>query len=203
MEYSEFLQMFYLPDSGGGLVGYKAKKKIPMFFFEHGLDADYNEEIIQPSDSTYEKWETGARKPDSAIWAEVIRSFDDGKLQKGLLSALNEINLRTIMGRFGVALEVGEPPDKVRFANAIVAQFHAIASGSGLADNVVPSEYRKPPELKGFGTYLWEAKKNYRLMKLPGNEECQMSSYFVCNNIGTSCGRRNLMLYLIQIFRRT
>ena len=23
-------------------------------------------------------------------------------------------------------------------------------------------------------------------MKLPGNEECQMSSYFVCNNIGTS-----------------
>lgn len=160
MEYSEFLQMFYLPDSGGGLVGYKAKKKIPMFFFEHGLDADYNEEIIQPSDSTYEKWETGARKPDSAIWAEVIRSFDDGKLQKGLLSALNEINLRTIMGRFGVALEVGEPPDKVRFANAIVAQFHAIASGSGLADNVVPSEYRKPPELKGFGTYLWEAKKN-------------------------------------------
>lgn len=186
MEYCEFLQMFYLPDSGGGLVGYKAKKKIPMFFFEHGLDDDYNEDIIQPSDSTYEKWETGARKPDSAVWAEVIRSFDDGKLQKGLLTSLNDTNLRTVMDRFDVALEVGEPPDKVRFANAVVAQFHAIASGSGSAENVVPGEYRKPPELKGFGTYLWEAKKNYRLMKLPGNEECQMSSYFVCNNIGTS-----------------
>lgn len=186
MEYSEFLQKFYFPDSGGGLVGYKAKKKIPMFFFEYGLDDDYNEDIIQPSDSTYEKWETGARKPDSAIWAEVIRSIDDGKLQKGLLITLNDTNLRTVMDQFGVALEVGEPPDKVRFANAVVAQFHAIASGSGLAENIVPREYRKPPELKGFGSYLREAKKNYRLMKLPGNEECQMSSYFVCNNIGTS-----------------
>ena len=171
MEYSEFLQMFYLPEAGGGLVGYKAKKKIPMFFFEHGLDDDYDVEIIQPSDSTYEKWETGSRKPDSEIWTEVIRSFDDGKLQKGLLSALNEKNLKTVMDRFGVVLEVGEPTDKVMFAKAIVAQFHAIASGSGSADNIVPREYRKPPELRGFGTYLLEAKKNYRLMKLPGNEE--------------------------------
>ena len=48
MEYSEFLQKFYLPD-GGGLVGYKAKKKIPMFFFEYGLD-EANEDIICPSD---------------------------------------------------------------------------------------------------------------------------------------------------------
>lgn len=186
MEYSEFLQKFYLPDTGGGLVGYKAKKKIPLFFFEYGLDDEYDDSIIQPSDSTYEKWETGTRKPDSTIWAEVLRSFDDDKLQKGLIATLNENNLKTVMDRFEIALEVNEPPNKVAFAKAIVAQFYAIASGSGSTENIVPSEYRKPPELKGFGTYLWEAKRNYRLMKLPGNEECQMSSYFVCNNIGTS-----------------
>lgn len=186
MEYSEFLQKFYLPDSGGGLVGYKAKKKIPMFFFEHGLEDGYNDEIICPSDSTYEKWTSGKRKPESTIWAEVLRSFDDGKLQKGLLNALNENNLRTIMTSFGITLEVDEPPETMMFAKAVVAQFHAFASGSGTAENIIPREYRKPPELKGFGTYLWEAKRNYRLMKLPGNEECQMSSYFVCSNIGTS-----------------
>lgn len=186
MDYSEFLQKFYLPNDGGGLVGYKAKKKIPMFFFEYGLEEDYDDEIIQPSDSTYEKWETGNRKPDSTIWAEVIRSFDEVKLQKGLLSTLNENNLRTVMERFNISLEISEPPDKLMFAKAVVAQFHAIASGGGSAENITPAEYRKPPELKGFGTYLREAKKNYQLMKLPGNEECQMSSYFVCNNIGTS-----------------
>ena len=186
MEYSDFLQKFYLPDSGGGLVGYKAKKKIPMFFFEYGLDDDYDGEIIQPSDSAYEKWETGDRKPEGKIWAEVIRSYDDGKLQKGLLAALNDNNLRQVMESFEIVLEIDEPPDKVAFAKAVAAQFHAIASGAGSAQNIVPAEYRKPPELKGFGAYLREAKRNYRLMKLPGNEEGQMSSYFVCSNIGTS-----------------
>lgn len=182
MEYSEFLQKFYLPDDGGGLVGYKAKKKIPMFFFEYGLEGE-DETIICPSDSTYEKWETGARKPESAIWAEVLRSYDDGKLQKGLMATLNENNLNILMERFELTLEVDEPLDKMMFSKAIAAQFHAFASGGGKAQNIVPQEYKKPPELKGFGTYLWEAKRNFRLMKLPGNEECQMSSYFVCNNI--------------------
>lgn len=98
MEYNEFLHKFYLPD-GGGLVGYKAKKKIAMFFFEDGLD-EPNEDIICPSDSTFEKWETGARKPDSAIWAEVIRSFDREKLLKGLMAAINENHLKTLMDSF-------------------------------------------------------------------------------------------------------
>lgn len=186
MEYSEFLQKFYLPDDGGGLVGYKAKKRIPMFFFENALDDEYDENIIQPSDSTYEKWETGARKPESTIWAEVVKRFDDAKLYKALLSTINENNLGSIMNLFDIKLEIGEPPDKVLFSRAVVVQFHAIAMGNGRAENIVPVEYRKPPELKGFSTYLREAKRNYSLMKLPGNEECHMDSYFVCNNIGTS-----------------
>lgn len=184
MEYSEFLQKFYLPD-GGGLVGYKAKKKIPMFFFEYGLD-EANEDIICPSDSTFEKWETGARKPDSAIWAEVIRSFDNRKLQKGLMAVINENHLKTLMDSFEITLEEDEQPDKMKFARAVTAQFHAIASGGGSARNVIPTEYKKPPELKGFGTYLWEAKRKYKYMKMPGSEERVMSEFFVCNNIGTS-----------------
>lgn len=186
LEYCDFLQKFYLPNDGGGLVGYKAKKKISMFFFEYGLDDEYDDEIIQPSDSTYEKWLSGTRKPESSIWAEVIKSFDGGKLQKGLLATLNDNNLLTVMERFEISLGVGEPPDKVMFAKAVVTQFHAIASGSGTALNCIPTEYRKPPELKGFETYLREAKRNYRLMKLPGSEESQLSNYFVCSNIGTS-----------------
>ena len=46
LEYCDFLQKFYLPNDGGGLVGYKAKKKISMFFFEYGLDDEYDDEIM-------------------------------------------------------------------------------------------------------------------------------------------------------------
>lgn len=72
LEFSEFLQRFYLPDDGGGISNYKAKKKVPMFFFDNVLDEGYDESIICPSDSTYEKWLTGTRKPDSSVWAETI-----------------------------------------------------------------------------------------------------------------------------------
>lgn len=186
MEFSDFLQKFYLPDDGGGIVGYKAKKKITMFFFENGLDEGYNENIINPSDSTYEKWETGARKPESTVWSEFYNHFADGKLQKALLGSLSDKTLKSVMESFGIVFEVGENPDKMMFAKAVTAQFKAIVAGGGTAKNVVPDEYKKPPELKGYGTYLRETKRKFRSMKLPGEGESQLSEFFVCNNIGTS-----------------
>ena len=100
MDYSEFLNKFYLPNQGGGIAGYKAKKKIPLFFIENGLVEDYDDNIIDPSDSTYEKWMSGSRKPDSSVWAEIIRSFDDSKLQKALISSLNPNTLTHILENF-------------------------------------------------------------------------------------------------------
>lgn len=186
MDYSEFLNKFYLPNQGGGIAGYKAKKKIPLFFIENGLVEDYDDNIINPSDSTYEKWMSGSRKPDSSVWAEIIRSFDDSKLQKALISSLNPNVLTHILENFEISLEIGESPDIMMLSKAIVAQYKKIASGNGIADNIVPQEYKKPPELKGFSTYLREAKNKYKWMKMPGEEECLLSEYFVCNNIGTS-----------------
>ncbi len=186
MEFSEFLQKFYLPNDGGGISNYKAKKKVPMFFFDNALDGGYDEDIICPSDSTYEKWVTGTRKPDSSVWVELIDNFNDVKLQKALLGSLSDKNLRKVMESFDIAFEVGENPDKMMFAKAVAAQFRSIAAGSGFADNIVPVEYKKPPELKGFGTYLREARRKFGAMKLPGEGESQLGEYFVCNHIGTS-----------------
>ena len=186
MEFSEFLQKFYLPDDGGGISNYKAKKKVPMFFFDNVLEEDYDENIICPSDSTYEKWLTGTRKPDSSVWAELLDNFNDGTLQKALLVSLSDKNLRKVMESFGIVFEVGENPDKRMFSKAVVAQFRAIAAGGGSANNIVPDEYKKPPELKGFGTYIREAKRKIGAMKLPGEGESQLGEYFVCNHIGTS-----------------
>lgn len=186
MEFSDFLQKFYLPDNGGGISNYKAKRKVPMFFFENALDEGYDENIISPSDSTYEKWLDGKRKPDSAVWAELVNNFNDKKLQKALLASLSDTNLRTIMESFGIVLEAGENPDKMLFANAVEEQFRTIATGGGYAENIVPVEYKKPPELKGFGTYIREAKRKFGAMNLPGEGESRLGEYFVCNHIGTS-----------------
>ncbi len=186
MDFWEFLQKFYLPDDGGGIVGYKAKKKVPMFFFENALDEGYDENVIDQSDSTYEKWTDGKRRPAGSVWAELIKNFNDGKLQKALLGLLSDKTLQRVMGRFDIKLEVGENPDKMMFAKAVTAQFKAIASGGGSAKNIVPDEYRKPPELKGYGTYIREAKRKFKSMKLPGESESQLNEFFVCNNIGTS-----------------
>lgn len=186
MEFSEFLQKFYLPDDGGGISNYKAKRKVPMFFFDNALDEGSDENIICPSDSTYEKWLDGTRKPDSSVWPELIKYFNDIKLQKALLGSLADKNLRKVMESFGITFEVGENPDKMLFARAVVEQFKAIANGGGIAENIVPLEYKKPPELKGFGTYIREAKRKFGAMKLPGEGESQLGDYFVCNHIGTS-----------------
>lgn len=186
LKFNEFLQKFYLPNGGGGISNYKAKKKVPMFFFDNTLDEGYDENIICPSDSTYEKWLDGTRKPDSSVWPELIKNFNGVKLQKALLASLVDKNLRKIMESFGIIFELGENPDKMMFARAVVEQFRAIANGGGVSENIVPAEYKKPPELKGFGSYIRETKRKFGAMKLPGEGESQLGEYFVCNNIGTS-----------------
>ncbi|MCH3998546.1 MAG: NACHT domain-containing protein [Lachnospiraceae bacterium] len=186
MEYSEFLQKFYLPNQGGGLDGYKSKNKTAWFFFENGLDADYDENIIIPSYSSLEKWVSGSRKPESSVWGEASKHLNEVKLAKKLLNVLNAKNLKEIMQSFGITFEIAEVPDRKMFSAAVAAQFAAIVNGYGTADNIVPTEYKKAPEPVGFKNYLCGAENRYKWVKLPGEDECLLSDVFVCNNIGTS-----------------
>lgn len=186
MDYSDFLQKFYLPKSGGGLEGYKSKCRTALFFFENGLDGKYDANIICPSDSTYEKWLAGTRRPESQIWSEAEKHLLTDHLLVKLMSVLNERNLRSMLQSFEVPLAIGESPDKRAFARAIAAQFEAIVHGCGSAENIVPAEYKKLPEPIGFKTYLRGAVERYKWIKLPGEEDCQLDEVYVCNNIGTS-----------------
>lgn len=185
MNYSKFFQKFYLSRREGGIVGFKSKTKIPEFFFENALEEQY-QEVLPLSESTYSKWFDGTRNPDGNIWASVNGHFDDDRLLKQLLRALNEAKIRQIMQSFGIELPVDEAPNKRQFAIAIKEQFHALAAGNGTADNIVPETYKKSPEPAGFKTYLRGATDNYKYVKLPGGKECLLSDVFVCNNIGTS-----------------
>lgn len=185
MNYSEFFQKFYISRSEGGLIGYKAQKKIPEFFFKFGLDENYWE-MLPTSESAYEKYFKSGRNPKSDIWVALNNHFDADSLLKKLLLELNESKLKELMFRFGITLEVTEVPDKRQFANALVVQFETLAAGNGSGDNIVPAEYKKVPEPVGFDIYLRSAKNKLKWMKLPGEGEHLISELFVANNIGTS-----------------
>lgn len=185
MNYSEFFHNFYLSRKEGGLVGYKSQTKIPEFFFKNALKEDY-QEVLPYSDDAYASWFKGSRNPDGNVWAAVNSHFDDDRLLKELLIALNEAKIRDIMHEFSIKLPVDEAPNKRQFAIAIKEQFHALANGNGSADNIVPETYKKSPEPVGFNTYLRGAINNYKYVKLPGGDECLLNDIFVCNNIGTS-----------------
>lgn len=185
MNYSDFFQKFYFSRSSGGLIGYKSQVKIPEFFFKNALQPDYHEKL-PTSNSSYEQYFKSGRNPNSSIWEALNNHFDADTLLKNLLHELNESTLKELLTRFEVSLEITEVPDKRQFANAIVSQFKAIAAGTGSAENLVPQEYKKPPESAGFETYLRGAKNKYKCMILPGENEHLLSEFYVINNIGTS-----------------
>lgn len=184
MECKDFLQCFYKKE-GGIIVGEKSYAKVGEFFFKNGVVLGENDNLPE-SGSTYEKWVTGKRIPDSSNWAVVLKCLDEEKLEKALIEKLNDNALEIVLNRFDVYLESGETANKVQAAKAFTAMFKAIASGGGSSRNIVPEEYKKPPELKGFGTYVREAKRKFSKIKLPGGEERLLSDYFVCNSIGKS-----------------
>lgn len=192
MNYSEFFQKFYISRSEGGLIGYKSQKKIPEFFVMYALQEEYRGDLLPTSDSAYEKWFKGGesggsgRNPNNDIWAGLNNHFDADSLLKQLLKALNESKIKELMIRFEVTIDVKEVPDKRRFANAIVAQFEAIAAGKGSADNIVSDEYKKAPEAIGYETYLQGAVDKFKAMRLPNEDEYLLNEFFVCNNIGTA-----------------
>lgn len=185
MNCSEFFHKFYLSRTEGGLVGYKSKKKIPEFFFTSALDEAYWP-VLPTSDSTYEKWFDGKRNPDGGVWSALNNHFCEDELLKALLRTMNEGKLRDVMRNFEIRLDAGEVPNPRQFAIAIKDQFRALASGNGTAENVVPEAYIKTPEPVRYGAYIRNAAKKFKWMRLPGEDECLMSEFFVCNSIGTS-----------------
>ena len=62
-----------------GIVGNKSKSKVVEFFFVNAMEEEA-QEILPTSDSTYEKWLTGKRNPQCAIWAALAINFDFSKL---------------------------------------------------------------------------------------------------------------------------
>ena len=187
MNFSEFLKKFYWPKGGGGLGRrYKSQKKIPAFFFEFGSDDTCSETVACPTDGSCEKWFAGDRTPEGSTWSELLAHFDEGKLYNNLLEILDTAKLTEMMERFGIILGQGEFPEKSRFANAVAVQFKAIALGGGVADNIVPEQYKQRPEPVGFGTYLQGAVNKHKWMRILGEDECLLSDHFICNRIGTT-----------------
>lgn len=185
LKFSEFLNKFY--ERGVNIInGYKSKKRITEFFIDKCHEENCDQSIIDVSETSFERWFTGARNPSNTFWEALNKDFNKDNLQKELVLLLNDMYLNLLIQRFDIVLQKGEKPDKSALAKSIAAQFMAIAFGMGIAENIVPSEYIQPPKLNGHNIYLRESVRKYKYLKFPGGEEAPMDDYYVCNNIGTS-----------------
>ena len=187
MNYSEFLTAFYVPEVGGGLIGFISKNTIPLFFIQNGLRDDYNKEFIEQSESTYTKWLTGARKPSSTFWAEAANKLYPRSLEQSLLNALNPAAFDSISKSFGLPVS----PDninKAQLAHAIAKQFAALATGRGQADNIISAEYNRTNTAtisnNTFEPYLGRACQKLRWLKPLEEDAGLIKDLYVCNNLG-------------------
>lgn len=198
MRFSEFLNKFY--ERGKNIIsGYKSKKKITEFFIDKCHGEQYDQSIIDVSETSFERWFTGERNPSNSFWEALNKDFNEDKLQKELNLSLNNDYLNLLIQRFDITIQTGERPDKLALAKSIAAQFKAIAFGMGAAENITPSEYRQPPKLSGYNIYLRESVRKYKYLKFPGGEEALLDDYYVCNNIGRSSvaiARRTKVKYI-------
>lgn len=189
MTYSEFFQKFYISRSEGMLLGFKSQKKIAEFFMKYGMKEEHWD-VLPTSENTYEKWyhgtNSGTGRNPRNIWPVLNNHFDSDLMLKKLMKELNESKLRELLCRFDIFLEKQDVLEKRRFANALAAQFKAIAAGNGSAENIVQVEYRKTTKETGYDNYIYKARSKYLWMRLPGEDEQPLSRYFVANNIGVS-----------------
>lgn len=190
MRYSEFCNNFYFKRNAGGLTGRKSQWKIAEYFLKLALKDAELECILPDSNSGYEKYFTGARKPEAAIWQAVIDYFDNHKFLADLMENLNANLVEEVAANFGLRLK-DEPLSKELFAVALMKQFYAIANGNGEAENIVSTEYREAMRPKEFPIYIEKATDKYRRIDaLTGGSEVRLlKEYYVCNPITTSASR--------------
>lgn len=185
MNHSEFFRKFYLGRCKTGLNGCRSKHAIVEFFYKNSVTEDiYNSNYR--TEETRLAWFNEDRNP-SEMWAVINKSNDFDKLPVAVLNALKDSALGDMMTRFGIKLKSDTPPDKVSFANAVAAQFIAIAKGHGEAKDCCASLYMLKNAHATFGdfaTYLQGAVNRYDSIKILGEDEYPLYDYFVCNRIG-------------------
>ena len=186
LNWSGYLHIFYCKENKGGLIGYKSQRKIVDFFLKMSVDIE-TADVPVVSDSSYDAWFSGIRKPEATFFTNYLEAFEEDRLTKNLAKHINPINLRTIMINSGINLPISAKPDLFRFSKAAAKQFHALLCGCGEADNIFEAEYKKALPSAGFETYIRKASENWKLMKIFGlDDEWPLKEHFVASDIGTS-----------------
>lgn len=182
MKYTDFFSKFYMGRSSGGILGHKSKEKIPEYFMKAALLEEFHD-LLPLSSSTYGKWFSGNRNPESTLWNTVVSNFNEDGFVDKISRDLNDSVLRNIMVDFKIGLQEGEDPDKRLFASALAKQFYAIAQGNGNADNIVKDYYKPEAHIISFPEYTNRTKIKYEKTKTPfsDGEERLLEDIYVCN----------------------
>lgn len=184
MRHDEFLGKFYRRSGERPLGSIKSQNDVGAFFVKNALPTIFHHDYLPTDPSTYGKWLKPDNLPSPRLMKKVQESFDGERLKRELCKNINPVLLSEMMQDFGIPHQENE--DKERFAAAIASQYKAIMIGEGKANNTVPAEYQKHPELAGYEYYLSLASKKYKYMHLPGEDDCLLADYFVYNDIGTA-----------------
>jgi hypothetical protein len=195
LKYTDFFLDFYISRSSAGLTNHRSKKKIAEFLIKAALPEE-SWEILPTSDSTYEKWVSGLRNFDSAVWSEIAEKYDEERFLDSTIKELNDTTLVIVMDRFGIKVSNINEIDKELFVVAIGRQFYEIAKGNGSADNIVKSIYENSGSKLLFPVYEQKSLAEYSKVKTNfSDEECKMDDVFICNTLSTvdsAYSRRNM-----------
>ena len=141
-------------------------------------------DTLPSSPSTYGKWFTGKRNPESGIWDAIASNTSQEDLfQEEVAKNLNTSGLPLVASRFGISVSQDECVDKDAFSYAITKQFYALAQGSGEAENTVPKMYK--PRLMLFPVYAKKASDKFSKIETPftDSEERLLDEIYVCNRL--------------------
>lgn len=141
-------------------------------------------DTLPSSSSTYGKWFTGKRNPESGIWDAIASNTSQENLfQEEVAKNLNTSVLPLVASRFGISVPKDECIDKDAFSLAVTKQFYALAQGNGEAENIVPKIYR--PQLMLFPVYAQKASDKFSKIETPftDSEERFLDEIYVCNKL--------------------
>lgn len=189
MKYTDFFSNFYNGRNAGGILGHKSKEKIPEYFMTISLPED-SRCFLPTSNSSYGKWFDGTRNPENTLWARIASNFDEDSFVDKVSRDLNDSVLCEVMRKFRIDLKENEAPDKQLFAFALAKQFHAIAQGSGCADEVTAKFYNPAANIISFEEYVNKTKEKYGKTETPfsDGEERLLEDIYVCNILSSRIG---------------
>ena len=140
MRYIEFCKKFYNDGKQGPLISYRSKGAIARFFLESALTGNH-QCILPTTNDACTKWYDRNGGPKAEVWKNVVEDIDEMRFSSAISSQLDDSWVEEMMNRFkfqpSLSSYLNSISEKNQFTRALTKQFIAIASGDGVAPDIM------------------------------------------------------------------